>query len=247
MANLYKQMEESITKHLRHAKVPQFIYSLNISLQYKYVYIETPKVACSTIKTTLQRLELDEPSFTRKDFEDLHKRDFSPLLNVKQIPDINAFVQRKDIFKFCFVRNPYDRVLSAYLDKIAGNTQHKKEILLELGRNENALDTKVSFSQFINVLSKQTIVNMNTHWKPQYYQTFQDYIEYDFIGKFENISEDFEKVGTNISPDFHKYYTTEKRHSTNANTKINEYYTDDLKKRVYAIYEKDFEYFGYEE
>ena len=36
-------------------------YSINVSLQHKHIYVETPKVACSSIKTTLQKLELNQP------------------------------------------------------------------------------------------------------------------------------------------------------------------------------------------
>lgn len=245
MENLQKKIAKKITKHIKYIPLHEFFYSTNISLQYKYIYVETPKVACSTIKSTLQKLELQDIGLYRENFEDIHKREFSPLLKVQQMADFDTFLQKKDIFKFCFVRNPYSRVLSAYLDKIVGNQSHKGRILLELGHDIDALKQEVSFEEFLAVLSKQTVLTMDPHWRVQYYQTFQDYIDYDFIGKFENFEEDFVYVGKNISDKFHKYYMSEKRHSTDANTMLDEYYTNELKEIVYNIYKKDFDYFGY--
>ena len=47
-------------------------YGVHISLKHKYIFVETPKVACSTIKMTLHRMELEDPEFVREDFEAIH-------------------------------------------------------------------------------------------------------------------------------------------------------------------------------
>jgi sulfotransferase famil protein len=92
-------------------------YGANISLMHKYIYIETAKCGCSTIKLTLQRLELGDVNYKRDDFEEIHVREYSPLLTPRQVGSFRNLLNRPDYIKFCFVRNPYTRLLSAYLDK----------------------------------------------------------------------------------------------------------------------------------
>ncbi|HEY9295004.1 MAG TPA: sulfotransferase family 2 domain-containing protein, partial [Phormidium sp.] len=138
-----------------------FNLSIHISLKHKYLYVDTPKVGCSTIKLTLQRLELEDSQFSRDDFEEIHLRKFSPLLMPIQVGNLDAFINRADIFKFCFVRNPYTRVLSCYLDKIAAPHPVKTQILRQLGRDYTDLHTKVSFEEFISAIEEQPVSIMD--------------------------------------------------------------------------------------
>ena len=89
MSNLWKNFVTTTDKYCKYVNPDNFNYSINISLKYSYIYVETPKVACSSIKSTLQKMELGDPQFSREDFEDLHKRDFSPLLRPQQIGNID--------------------------------------------------------------------------------------------------------------------------------------------------------------
>lgn len=221
-------------------------YATHVSLKYKYIFIETPKVACSTIKMTLQRLELESPNFYRTDFEDLHKRDYSPLLGLQQLPDFENFFERDDFYKFCFVRNPYTRLLSCYLDKIKHPTNFKKKVLKSMGQDENKIDKFISFEEFVSVIEQQTLLEMDYHWRPQANLTCQNAIKYDFVGRIESFSDNFWSIGKKLSPEFDKYYVPEVRHQTDATNLLDEYYSDKLYARVYNIYKVDFECFSYQ-
>lgn len=221
-------------------------YSVNISLQYKYIYVETPKVACSTIKLTLQRLELNNTSFNREDFQDIHVREFSPLLSPKQVASFPMLVQDNRFFKFCFVRNPYDRLLSCYLDKISSGSHQKKKVLKALGYNEADLTRTVSFEQFVEVVAQQSVEEMDNHWRLQCAQVMADVIPYDFIGRFENFVEDFTFVGQQLCPEFDSYYVESRPHETAACSKRDAHYTPKLKRMIAEIYARDFCRFGYD-
>jgi len=77
----------------------------HVSDKYRLVYIENPKVACTSIKSVIY------PDLAHRDV-DLHLgADRCSVLDVKKIKDGG----------YCFftvVRNPYDRALSCYADKI---------------------------------------------------------------------------------------------------------------------------------
>jgi len=223
----------------------EFNYAVNISLRYKYVFVETPKVACSTIKHTLQKLELGDPDLLWDEFEDIHVRDLSPLLKPSQV-NITTIIDSSDYFKFCFVRNPYTRLLSAYLEKIKGNKSQKKRILAQLGYNLEDINQQISFEDFVNAVAAQPISVMDLHWRVQYYQTFQDSINYSYIGKLEEFDDDFLVVLDRLGiKDNDQYVSKEQRHKSDANSSIEDYYTEAIRDIVFTKYKKDFDYFGY--
>jgi hypothetical protein len=223
-------------------------YATNISFIHKYVYIETPKVACSSIKLILQRIELKDFNLN-KDMDILHNREYSPLLKPTQVGDFGEIIKKKEFFKFCFVRNPYTRILSAYLDKIASkneDTFRKHCIYTQLGYDFRSTEQTISFKDFVRSISTHPIKMMDPHWRPQYYQTLQDFVDYDFIGRFESIERDIEFVVKKIAGRKGKKYITQSRtHKTGADSLIRQYYTEEIRDMVYTKYRKDFNYFGY--
>ena len=245
MSNLRAQFERTVGKYCRFVPVGNFEYSVNISIKYNYLYIETPKVCCSTIKSVLQKAELNDPDFFRQDFEDIHNRNFSPLLKPSQVGNLDTFIENNKPFIFCFSRNPYSRLLSAYLDKIDSNRPQKRSVLLHLGKDISDLEQNVSFDEFVKVAYEQPISNMDPHWRIQYYQTFQDSIDYDFMGKLDNFTEDFVFVLEKLSIDCEKFLSDERRHAQGADELIQDFYTPKLKNLVKDKYAKDFSYFNY--
>lgn len=245
MSNLWANFEDQAKKYSIHTQISTFNYSINISLQHNYLYTETPKGACSTIKTTLQKMELNDPTLYRDEFEDIHDRNFSPLLAPSQIGNLEPFFEGSRLFKFCFSRNPFTRLLSAYMDKIVTNKPEKKPILQALGKDVSNLDQDVSFEEFVNIVCNQDIINMNPHWRTQYYQTFQENIDYDFVGKVENLDNDLSTVLSIITPHYQPFLSNERRHATGSKDLLNNYYTPQLIKQVQEKFEKDFDYFDY--
>jgi len=149
-------------------KLEDFHYAVHVSLMHKYIFVENPKVACSTIKKTLQGLELNDSEYSRDESQGLHMRDFSPLLSLRQLSDFEVYFERDDFVVFCFVRNPYARLLSGYLDKIQGprhSLEFKAGVLKTLGYDEIDLDQHVTFEEFISVIEKQTPFEMDYHWR----------------------------------------------------------------------------------
>ncbi len=245
MSDLWEKFQSDISAYTTHISADEFDYSINISLRYGYVYVENAKVACSTIKLILQRMELDDPSYHGEDLLDIHTRIFSPMIRPAQVGSFSHYIQRPDVKALCFVRNPYTRLLSAYLDKIMQNWPAKRGILECLGRDPEVLDVDVSFEEFVGVVANQSISEMNPHWRIQYYQTFQEQVDYDFIGRFENLDDDLKTILENINPDYARYWGREERHATRSDKLLKQYYTDEIEEIVYHKYQQDFEEFGY--
>jgi len=133
-------------------------------------------------------------------------------------------------FKFTFVRNPFDRLASCYRHVI------QKGALKNI-QDDPKLHREMSFEKFIDVISEIELENMDIHFRPQY--TFIPE-KPDYVGKFENIQEDFkhicEKIGINV----------ELLHENKTNKTIfRDYYTPKIIEKVLKLYEKDFELFNY--
>jgi hypothetical protein len=222
-----------------------FVYSCNISLKYRYIYLETPKVACSTIKLTLQRAELENPNFLPSDFEDIHRRDFSPLLKPTQIGSFREALASGEFFCFCFVRNPFTRLLSCYLDKIARPTPMRKSVLEQLGRSDEPGNPNVSFEEFVAAVRAQPAMAMDPHWALQTLLLLHGKMRYDFVGRFETFDDDMAEILQRLAIP-HQYYFRERRNETRAETLTAKFYDDRSIAAVREIYAADFAAFGYD-
>lgn len=244
MLSLWEECSTKLEKIAINTTIQELNYAVNISLKNKYIYVETPKVACSTIKLTLQRTELEDENFIRRNFEDIHNRSYSPLLSLQQIPDFDQLLQNDNYYRFCFVRNPYTRLLSSYLDKIKSIGSNQRTKLISKSKVVNEVSEKdITFEEFVSLIEKQKPFVMDNHWRQQYYCTYQDSISYDFIGRFESYNEDFDIILDKLGAS--KYYKRESRHQTGSSDLLKNYYTEDLLERVYDLYKIDFDKFGY--
>jgi hypothetical protein len=187
--------------------------------EMKCIFVHIPKSAGTSVKKTLfgneritHRLAMDYYLDSPKDFD--------------------AY------FSFAFVRNPYDRVVSAYHYLMQGGKNEGDKKF----RDKYLLEYK-NFSDFVmRGLSKPEILKW-WHFMHQFYFVVNNEgnIIVDYIGRFENINEDFEFVAQNLGlvkslPNLNKSNRKE----------YEQFYTKELSDIVYSIYEKDFEYFGYD-
>lgn len=197
------------------------------SKKYKCIFIRHQKTASSSISNSLPFLCKpfchEDVISQNKHIQYISQQKYDP----NHIPmfDFDKFFNHiipnpDDYFKFSFSRNPWDRLVSAWKYAFgAGRIQ-------EYG--------KVDFNKFIKShLNVWRCVEMNT----------LDFCEgCDFIGKFENLQEDFDIVCDKIGiprqqlPHTNK---TEHKHYT-------KYYDEETKQIVAQKYAKDIEYFGYE-
>ncbi|MDJ0594698.1 MAG: sulfotransferase family protein [Pleurocapsa sp. MO_226.B13] len=234
----------------------EFEYHIHISPRNSYIYFEVPKVACSTTKLTLQQLEaktagLAPPS---QEMSIIHNKKQSLLLSPSDV-GLDKFCEMlkdKSIFKFGFVRNPYTRILSAFLSKMKWRESPYRKKIAHILKID--IDSDIPFNQFVYAISQQSEFEMDPHWRPQTIQLFQDLVTYDFIGFFENFERDLHKALNYIALNKNNQnYLAEsqteninmKGRKTSANNKLEDFYDSEIQSLVKNIYQNDFLNFGY--
>ena len=220
-------------------------YLVNFSERFKCIYVEVPKTGCTTIKRALQLAELDGDA--SKIPKNVHDRSLSPLLSPRH--DREAFDAAWDdpaYVNFAFVRNPYTRTLSAYLDKIVINDWERERRLPALGFKADAL---VSFVEFLQRVAEQEPREMDIHWAPQHLLVGPHENTYDRIFRFETFRDAatrlFSEIGIDQVEGVLPMVESLPHHATGAGDKLGQHYGPDEQKLVAQIFAADFEQFGY--
>ncbi|KAF7247942.1 Carbohydrate sulfotransferase 14 [Varanus komodoensis] len=162
-----------------------------VSDKHRFLYCYVPKVACSNWKRILKVLDGALESVNMKLKMD-HKRDLLFLSDMK--PDEIRY-RLKHYFKFIFVRDPMERLLSAYRNKFGEIKEYQLKYGVEIVKRYRKNPGKstgddVTFSEFLQYLLDEEVERMNEHWMPIYNLCQPCAVRYDFIGSYERLNED---------------------------------------------------------
>jgi len=208
----------------------------------KAIYFFIPKVACTSIKKVIAD-SLDYKIKNINDPQSIHLIHFP-------YEKRNEIKKGDDFFKFAFVRNPWGRILSSYKQKISDNSnvnnrEFKDGVFKPWKQMYGAkFWAGMSFKEFVNEVFLISDEFAESHFRSQH--TFltdsKGELLPDFIGKFENLQEDFnivcKEIGTKV--------VTLPMLTTSDHKHYNEYYDEDTKSLIRSRYKKDIELFGYE-
>ena len=144
----------------------------------------------------------------------------------------------KSYFKFAFVRNPWDRLYSAFRYLKAGgwNDDDKRW-------NEQNLSEYDSFESFIKIWLDKRNIMQHRHFWPQYRFLCDNnyHLLVDYLGYFETLDEDFRKICSRLNID-----CSLGAHNTNPGESYGKVYTGSMRQKVADVYARDIELFGYE-
>jgi hypothetical protein len=221
----------------------EFNQNFHIDLVNKYVYVETPKAACSTVKSRLLKTITRGLPVPKEIHPTLYG---SPFVRPYQLPDrmMDEILFGDDFFRFSFVREPLERVLSAYLDKIR-RPMPQRDRLLKRFFPEVGSDYEPTFGEFVDCLGKiKSVKNFDKHWRPQCDLLFVKHITYHHIGCMARFEEDWAKVvgdlQLNIPLEGEKSILW---HATSAKEKLDTYMTSGIRDALIAIYEDDIAFY----
>ncbi len=145
----------------------------------------------------------------------------------------------KQYYKFTFVRNPWDRLVSTFFFLKKGGLTEKDKIWAEAN-----LLAFTDFKDFVKQWLTEENINNSLHFQHQhvFLEDEKGNTAVDFIGRFENIEEDFKKITDklNIKRTLKKTNTSKRKEDYRV------YYDEETKAIVNEVYRKDIQLFNYE-
>ena len=220
------------------AFVPSLDRRLAVYPPREFIWIRIPKAANSTIAASLwaAMAEAGDTVTSKDGRKSSHKQRFlrPSALNAEQVRAI-----RERYFKFIFVRNPYARVLSAYLNKGQLGARRGRKF----GQKESLVGTPAGFEHFCRYLAGGGLCK-DPHWHPQNGLCPFPPEELDFIGRAETLLEDLQRLHVQIGLPW-QGITQAGPKPTRAGQRVKEFYSDESRQLVASLYAEDFRRFGY--
>lgn len=223
------------------------LYGAYIPNQYfifnsqKVVYIPIPKVACTSIKIALMSSEAGHAN-SHDEYMNIHTSTAHYMVH-----SIASY--QRDYFKFAFVRNPFDRLVSCYKDKVKRKIQHNGRYHFDTHYNNtlirhlfgDAFRHDMSFREFAELVAKVPDFLADGHFKSQYSVLCRRGAKLpDFIGKFEHLEEDWQ-----VMADQHGFPQLSIRNRTEQDDWRSYYTSREIIETVAKRYSKDIDSFGY--
>lgn len=204
-------------------------------------YIQIPKVATRSIQQSLAACYVEK--------EGIEKPLSWSKNNIRDIENKTAFHTthkhlshlKEKHFLFAFVRNPYDRLYSAYKNKVLQlSDEGKRNIFWNHG-----VKFGMEFAEFVELICEIPDGRIDRHLRSQsWFLTFDDQLIPHFIGKLEEFETDWGVLNERF-----KLGETVHKNSTRVLSLDGGYqaqYTPALEEKVFNRYKKDFEQFSYE-
>lgn len=164
---------------------------------YNAVYIDIAKVASSSLKAVFASvlgIDLAQVGGNPHDVQ------------FPRPPEANRAGQRlyPGLYTFAFVRNPWDRLLSCYRDKIQGEvadfTLFSQSGVARCLARFDAFSANMSFEEFVYAVSSIPDADADEHFRSQhkFLTNDQGEIAVDFVGRYETLDADFRYVAERI-------------------------------------------------
>jgi hypothetical protein len=138
-----------------------------------------------------------------------------------------------DYFKFALVRNPWDRLVSCWHDKVVQYNYFKfpEETRLQM----------LDFHSFVDYVSSIGVHDCDQHVRLQ--SKLIDLTNVDYIGRFETLATDLARLLQVIGLDG---IEIEQRNASKNRKGYRSYYDTALRERVGALYQRDVDIFSYD-
>ena len=206
----------------------------------KLVYLSIPKVACTSIKiATMASNENDNNYDSYMNIHSVAERFHHASLSKTQ----------EAYFKFAFVRNPFDRLISCYEDKVKKPAQHNGKYFFDTGYNNKIINglfrdkfsPEMTFPEFIRQISKIPDWLSDGHFRSQHSMLYKNgKLNVDYVGKFETLTDDWKPIAEKFNfPDLSMKNASTRRD-------YSDYYTsNEIIEQVMTRYHDDIVSFNY--
>ena len=141
--------------------------------------------------------------------------------------------------KFTVIRNPLDRFLSAFNDKVLINS-HEPYFSKFNKKYLHVKDINEKLNLFLNFITENNFSKYDIHIRPQYMLVSSESINYNLILKVDNLHNDWNKVREILNIDLAKPKFANKSNSVRLKNSI----SSDLIQRINNLYSEDIKFYN---
>lgn len=191
--------------------------------EYECIFFHVPKTGGLTVRKILYK------------GDNLRGGHYTPAELRELMPD-----KYDSYFKFGLVRNPYDKLVSAYEYKRTETGNHHES-------KQTAKFMRENFEDFEDYVFNYDFENPphDVARKQHEFLCLDGELQTDYLGRFENyresLKEAFDLIGFEFDFDFLPHVN-----KTRSRDRKRNYYNDKIAEKVYGIYQRDFQMFDYD-
>ena len=192
----------------------QHPYNISISHKHKFVWYRVAKNGTRTILNTFNRNNI--------------------ILDINSYKTTHDPSKYQEYYKFAVARNPYDRLVSCWFNKILRGNHFRLE--------ESLYQSLKDFPTFVKYVAQIDFqVMKDAHLRPQV--SLIDINEIDYLVRMETFESDLTDLFRIIGLNTIKIYS---KNRTRSRSHYSQYYTEETIELVRGIYKKDIQVFGYQ-
>lgn len=229
------------------------MFNFVVSEKYKFIICYVPKTGASQWKRALINILANRT--VQSDPDTISLFDLNLFTFLTKYAPRKRQAMLKTYVTFFFVREPFERLLSAFRDKFETYTtslysKMGREIVGKVrksseNKNGNELPSFDEFTDYLSTLPDNPQWDM--HWRPTHQVCYPCAIDYDYVGRFETVKEDADYILQQLELD--KMAEFPSFSGSKTSKRLRKYYSQIPRKRIeklIEIYRPDFEMFNYD-
>jgi len=152
--------------------------AMMVAQRQKLFYIPVAKCACTSLKSMMVQLaEVEKAEIAIELGVHFVTDRFNTGVQLKDLPIDRAreILASGDYFKFGVIRDPFERLVSAYLEKFVYKRRNQRNLLhtrpvisAVQGSAEIDIEQGISFDAFVGYILSQDPFELDAHWRPQH-------------------------------------------------------------------------------
>jgi hypothetical protein len=229
-------------------------YGSFVSQQHRYLFVETPKAACTSWKRFIVELEGAHFAEGARPYQRettlemlIHQRRHVHLPTLLDLPMSSlhdVLAPQNEWFKFAIVRNPFSRLVSVFENKVRLGEPGYGHLEARFGDRAGFKNAKAAFTAFVGeVTANYDLRTTDAHLRPQADLLMPRWIQYSRIFKMEAMGQAVTLLNHRAGRGEDALKLAISNESTGRPWR--DYYTEQSALAVAAAYSDDFDQFDF--